>query len=66
MRLDEMLDIDWFVPHLFCADMLAHNLLYVVKRPLSGFAELHLRVKTGKVFYRCAVSFSHNGCMISM
>jgi hypothetical protein len=62
MRVDEVLVIDWFVPHLFCTDMLPHNLLCVVKKPLSGFAELHLRVKLGKI---CIDVMSHSLSMVA-
>jgi len=57
-----MLAIDYCVPHLFCTDMVSHSLLSVAKEPRLGFAELHMRVKTGEVLFRCLSQWLFNYC----
>jgi len=59
-----MLVMNCFVPRLIYTDMVSHSLLSVVKKPHLGFAELHMRVKTEEVLFRCDTTFCHSGCVI--
>jgi hypothetical protein len=59
-----MLVMNCCVPCLFYTDMVSQSLLSVAKKPRLGFAELHVRVKTEEVLFRCDTTFCHSGCVV--